>query len=291
MYYNAKICFGDKKRKGDLMKERRLELGGIAYSYLLNKKTGEKRVRQHCHEKYEIIYVPNGKGSCIIEGVSYEIHPETLLVLPPFTYHYIEILADSDFERYLLQFRKEDVSSEIMDIFSSFDVDNTDAGYFCAHNVNGEALKKAFSRFTEEPELPSYEKELYFRLVLSELLIYVLAQKQRGAYERNESELGARVIRYLGECITKNTSLEHLEKYFFVSKHHLCRAFKKHNGISIHGYITYKRLMYAKNLIDNGETAYVAADKVGYSDYSSFYRAYLKLVGKSPTSKKREVNL
>jgi AraC-like DNA-binding protein len=42
--------------------------------------------------------------------------------------------------------------------------------------------------------------------------------------------------------------------------------------------------MYARELIEGGETASGAAEKVGFGDYSAFYRAYVKIVGKSPTA-------
>jgi AraC-like DNA-binding protein len=78
-----------------------------------------------------------------------------------------------------------------------------------------------------------------------------------------------------------------LAKRFFVSKYYLCRAFKKHNGISVHGYVNQKRVMYAKQLIESGETASSAAYRVGFGDYSAFYRAYVKIVGRSPSSHDR----
>ena len=84
--------------------------------------------------------------------------------------------------------------------------------------------------------------------------------------------------------IEKDISLDMLAKRFFVSKYYLCRAFKKHNGISVHGYINQKRVMHAKELIESGETASGAAYRVGFGDYSAFYRAYVKIIGKSPTS-------
>jgi AraC-like DNA-binding protein len=42
--------------------------------------------------------------------------------------------------------------------------------------------------------------------------------------------------------------------------------------------------MYAKQLIESGETASGAAYKVGFGDYSAFYRAYVKILGAPPTS-------
>ena len=86
------------------------------------------------------------------------------------------------------------------------------------------------------------------------------------------------------ENLSRDVSLDTLARRFFVSKYYLCRAFKKHNGVSVHGYINHKRVMYAKQLIEQGETASGAAYKVGFGDYSAFYRAYVKIIGKAPTA-------
>ena len=96
-------------------------------------------------------------------------------------------------------------------------------------------------------------------------------------------------VKYLNEHIDRDVSLDKLAKKFYVSKYYLCRAFKKHNGISVHGYINQKRVMYAKQLIESGETASAAAYRVGFGDYSAFYRAYVKIVGRAPTSQQTEV--
>jgi AraC-like DNA-binding protein len=47
-------------------------------------------------------------------------------------------------------------------------------------------------------------------------------------------------------------------------------------------------VLYAKQLIESGETASSAAYKVGFGDYSSFYRAYVKVIGRSPTAEEVE---
>ena len=116
----------------------------------------------------------------------------------------------------------------------------------------------------------------------------LLSVATRESIPRDERELGARVIKYLNEHIYKVVSLDKIAKKFFVSKFYLCRAFKKHNGISVHGYINQKRVMYAKQLIESGESASAAAYRVGFGDYSAFYRAYVKLIGRAPTSQECE---
>ena len=77
-------------------------------------------------------------------------------------------------------------------------------------------------------------------------------------------------------------TLDDLARRFTVSKFYMCRSFKEHNGISIHGYLTRKRIMIAKSMIEGGTPAVVAAAEVGFGDYSAFFRAYRRIVGHSP---------
>ena len=119
--------------------------------------------------------------------------------------------------------------------------------------------------------------------LLSEILVLLSATEGDRISHTNE-ELGARVARYLNSNIEKSLSLDRLARRFFVSKYHLCRAFKSYSGTSVHAYVNHKKIMYAKSLIESGLTASGAAERVGFGDYSAFYRAYVKIVGKSPTA-------
>ena len=140
-----------------------------------------------------------------------------------------------------------------------------------------------FERFELCDSMPQRERRIYMKLLIGELVVLLSAAKaQKLSYD--DEDIGVKVRRYINDHISKDISLDTLSKCFFVSKYYLCRAFKKRNGVSIHGYITHKRVMYAKQLIDNGETASGAAYKVGFCDYSAFYRAYVKIIGKSPSA-------
>ena len=119
------------------------------------------------------------------------------------------------------------------------------------------------------------------RLLIAELVLLLSLADPKTSTKENEP-LGARVIKYLNENISSQISLDELAKIFYVSKYYLCRAFRAYNGISIVGYLNGKRAMMAKEMIENGETAANAAFRVGFGDYSSFYRAYRKALGHSP---------
>ena len=187
------------------------------------------------------------------------------------------------YERYVLHFSEEYLSSDARALFESILGGVEGSGRLYSALTLSAKVLPVLERFDTAQSLPENERLLYVKTLLAELMIF-LSVSSGEQIEINDGELGARVIRYLNENITRDLSLDRIARRFFVSKYYLCRAFKKHNGVSVHVYINHKRVMYAKQLIEQGETASGAAYKVGFGDYSAFYRAYVKVVGKSPTA-------
>jgi len=253
------------------------------YTYRLDKRPPDNLDNRHCHDKYEILYVTDGFGKIIVEGTVFEIKPGTLMVISPFEYHSMQIDMNNPYERYVLHFSEDDLVDDALVLLRNFMDKEQGGGKLYSAGVLSQSVLPLFERFDTAEHLPQNEKVLYVKMLLSELIVFLSAADGEHVL-RNEGELGARVIKYLNENISKDVSLDTLARRFFVSKYYLCRAFKKHNGISVHGYINQKRVMYAKQLIESGETASGAAYKVGFGDYSAFYRAYVKIVGKAPTA-------
>ena len=265
------------------MKRSSYTIGDFVYGYTLDKKPPEALDNRHCHDTYEILYVLDGVGRFIVEGTVYNITPGTLMVIRPFEYHLMEIDKNYPYERYVLNFSPASLVDDAYTLLKSFMNSETGSGKLYSAGDLPQSVLPLFERFEISDTLPQGERNLYIKMLLSELIVF-LSVSGGEQMVHNEGELGARVIRYLNENISRDVSLDTLAKRFFVSKYYLCRAFKKHNGISVHGYINQKRVMYAKQLIESGETASGAAYKVGFGDYSAFYRAYVKILGKAPTA-------
>lgn len=257
---------------------------GIEYKYSYDTCMPSDLDTAHCHDTYEILFVVSGMGKYVVEGTTFDIKPITLMVIRPFEYHHVLLDPSVPYERYVLSFSPSLLSQDTAARFADIMSKDPDVGgkYYSSCDVPPE-LFSIFDRFEFLNSLPDAEKNSYAAMLLSEIVLFLSASRgEQMVYK--EDELGAKVIRYLNENIYRNISLDTLARRFFVSKYHLCRAFKKHNGISVHGYINKKRVMYAKRLIESGETASGAAYRVGFGDYSSFYRAYVKVLGKAPTS-------
>lgn len=258
-------------------------IGDVYFTYSSSTTNSGNPIARHCHDAYEILYVIEGNGKYVIEGAEYPIRPRTILFAPPFSYHSLKIQSDALYERYVLQFFANDLTPASQELLFSLNKSLEGVGCYYAADALSPAIFSIFERFEYAECLPENERKEFRKLLTSEIVL-LLSVATKESIPRDEGELGARVIKYLNEHIDKDVSLDKLAKRFFVSKYYLCRAFKKHNGISVHGYINQKRVMYAKQLIESGETASSAAYRVGFGDYSAFYRAYVKLLGKSPTS-------
>ena len=240
---------------------------------------------QHCHDTYEVLYIISGKGEYLVEGSTFAILPGTLMLIRPLVYHSVRLDPSVQYERYVINFSTEGIMGEALDLLESMldeDPECTGGRYFVASCLPQAAIN-VFERLRELVPMQQGKRRLYAKTLIAELIVLLSLSNGEKMYH-NEIELGARVIRYLNENLDRDISLDKLAKMFFVSKYYLCRAFKKHNGISIHGYVNQKRVMYAKQFIESGETASAAAYRVGFGDYSSFYRAYVKVIGKAPTA-------
>ena len=234
------------------------------------------------HDTCEILLVVDGAGILATESGKFSLTPGTLALIPREVSHKVSVLDSQQFERYILRFDAQAPLVETQELSAKIFGDTCEA--LCAASFFS-SLTSTFMRLERAKKLPETERNTYERLLISELLVLISTMKYTKK-KPDESTLGISVANYINENIDAPLSLDRLASRFFVSKFYLCRAFKKKNGTSIHNYITKKRLSYAQALIDAGETASGAAYKVGFGDYSAFYRAYLKEYGTSPTEQK-----
>ena len=90
------------------------------------------------------------------------------------------------------------------------------------------------------------------------------------------------IFRYIREHLTEDLSLETFESQFYVSRHHLCREFKRLTGQTIHSYIVKMRLDLCKKHIEAGKPIKEVYLLGGFNGYNHFFRAFKKEFGMTP---------
>ena len=96
------------------------------------------------------------------------------------------------------------------------------------------------------------------------------------------SELVENVLTYISEHIHEALTLESIAQQFYISKYHLSHAFSREVGVSVYRYIMMRRLLMARQLLAAGEPAGQVCRNCGFSDYTSFYRAFKSEYGITP---------
>ncbi len=256
-----------------------VESDHISVSFSSFFESEEEFNRTLCSDKYQLLYITSGTGRYISEGVEFPLCSGSLFLSLPFEYRMVCVDKGIALSQYTVSFSENSLPESSRRLLARIlDGDN---GYY-PPGTQHSAIASCFDRFDVTSTLSEEERGAYLEAVLSELIVLLSATARLPASHINDS-ISIRVSRYINSNLNRDLSLDTLSKLFFVNKYYLCRRFKEQNGTSIHNYINQKRVLYAKQLIESGETASRAAYKVGFGDYSAFYRAYTKFCGASPT--------
>ena len=117
-----------------------------------------------------------------------------------------------------------------------------------------------------------------FLNVLSEFAI----AEDTNAYSVKPNGIVSSCIEYIENNLSGDLSIENISANINFSPSSVAHTFKKEIGISIHKYVTQKRLFYAQTLLNDRTPPTETYALCGYSNYSSFYKAYVKAFGKRP---------
>ena len=131
-------------------------------------------------------------------------------------------------------------------------------------------------RFGRDAQIPLCINDL---ILLLNRIVYT---QKHPKIQAEETPLFERLVEYIEEHLDEDLSLERLSDAFFVSKYHISHVFKDNLGISIHQYITKKRLALCREAMTSDAPVSDLYLGCGFGDYSSFYRAFKKEYGISP---------
>ena len=87
---------------------------------------------------------------------------------------------------------------------------------------------------------------------------------------------------YVEANLGSRITLEELARQLYVSESTVSQIFRRKMGVSVYRYVTQRRLIAAKTFIGQGLPLEEVAERVGFGDYSSFYRAFRQEYGISP---------
>ena len=234
----------------------------------------------HTHTYAEVYYFLSGRGTFHIEGTAYPLSQGDILLMRPAEAHCIEVDPQIPYERIVINF---DTS-----LFSAIDPEGALIRSFFSRKAGTMNLyhRKDFCDAQYDATLQGMLQSNGDRTVILAHLILLLQQISRIFSDRPMQEdsgtVEQAIIQYINKNLHKELNLQLLCEKFFISRAQLCRRFQKATGTSVAKYISVKRLLACRQLIQEGEKPSKVYAAYGYRDYSTFYRAYTRQFGQSP---------
>ena len=118
-----------------------------------------------------------------------------------------------------------------------------------------------------------------------QILVYIrraLDDRSATPLHVEQPELLDRVLAYVETHLARKITLADVAKHFWVSQSTISQIFRNKMGVSFYRCVTQRRLIAAKSLILQGLPLEQVNEKVGFTDYSTFYRAFKQEFGISP---------
>ena len=256
-----------------------------AYFHKINSHPLSEDFFPHIHDSIEIYMFIKGDVEYIVEGNRYELSPYDVLILNENELHNAHILGNSDYERAVINIKPSFFEKYGIDGYKNI-FTNRKHGTFNlikGYIAQTEGLYTTLMRMEQYINDSSPENDMIVRAAIIEFL-HILNRINSAYFNSHEKKslMISDILAYINKNISAPLSLEETANIFFISKHHLCRIFKQHTGLTFTKYVNAKRVVLVKTLCKNDMTISEAIEKAGFTNYSNFYRVYVSLTGHSP---------
>ncbi len=244
-------------------------------------------VQLHSHGFYELIYC---RTSC---GVEYLLGAERfrllrgdVVIVPPGVSHRPIFPKDMSeaYKRYVLW-----ISEEFMDLFFSLlpspEAALSSSGIIRTAGTQWATLRELFQKGVIEAEqkAPGWEASVCGNtMVLLSQLERAVGDRSAPFIQAEKPELLDILIAYIESHLDQKLTLSDVAERFYISESTISHLFRNKMGTSFHRLVIQRRLVAAKGLIVNGVALEEVAARIGFGDYSTFYRAFRSEYGITP---------
>lgn len=272
---------------------------GFRLHYTIGEFAG-KSTTQYLHYDVELslIYFIKGIGEIKIEGKKYDIQDGDLILLKPSELYRCIVKDGMPHERLVLYF-----NSNLLQNFGTLGEKFFEPFYNRKDGFDNKIPKELIEKENIDTgllELLGFVKNTneIDKLVSCCKTIEILS-KIRNIIMRNsttekttvvDNKIINSVISYINQNFQCEISLEEIAKVFYVDKFYISRLFKEHVGVTIWNYVIFRRLTAFNDLIRANTPIEEAYLRVGFQNYSNFFRLYKKHMNMTPSEYKKKVS-
>ena len=250
-----------------------------------------KSVGSHSHDYYEFYFFEEGAVAMEIDSTLYPLRQGDVIIVPPGVSHRAKLTdPDIPYRRFVFWLSRsycdflEAQSQDYVYLTKKSAKEKRYVYHFDLLTFN--SIRSELFSLLDELHSDRFGKQTQVGLDIRRLLLRLsrLAYEQEQNENRNESRTRYETISsYIDTHLDEPLTLDRIAGEFFLSKYYVAHLFRESTGLSVHQYITKKRLAASCGAIQSGAAVGEAYAACGFQDYSSFYRAFRKEYGLSPS--------
>ena len=234
----------------------------------------------HEHSFYEITFIVNGECEYEIENRRYAMKKGDALLIKPGEYHFKYKNVKTPISTYCLGFLPSAVENAGLAerIFEKCEFFSLDDGSPITEMLDAVKKKLKFSKSNAS----LFIKSVTEAIILMLLDLDLDEKKIPETKNRNVQKM----IDYIKENLPSIKRVEDISSALFFSDSYTRTLFKKEMNMGIMEYVRNKKVLLAHRKIRHGKKPSEVYAECGFSNYTSFYRAYNAYLGHSPKMQK-----
>lgn len=247
-------------------------------------------LESHVHDYYEFYFFLGGRVSMELGEEVFPLTPGDIIIVPPGQPHRAVIDDPSVTYQRIVFWISKGFCESLAAVSESYVylIRETLAGKGFIYHVDAvdfNALKAQVytllaeirtDRFGREARIPNLAAELILSL---NRMVY---EKTHAGIKNEARSLCEAIASHIDTHFDEDLTLDSLAARFYVSKFYIAHLFQDELGLSVHRYLTMRRLTVSRDALLSGSSVGEAYSLCGFKDYTSFYRAFLKEYGVSP---------
>lgn len=256
-----------------------------------------KSYYQHRHPGIELHYIINGQCNVNINKNAYSIEPESMLLIPPGTYHDVSPTQENT-ARLCLSFsikNKKDNSAHpnTATIYSTFN--RSSPVMVSLRNTQSQLILNSIVMLMNKSNTDAFKTEKLIANFINLLLELIPHFAHAAACDKNETEISVqedvsyKIDTFLGRNFMRNDAKSLMAEDLYISPRQLQRIIKKNYGMNYRQKLSETRIQIAMDLLYNSDKPiHEIAEILGYSCSANFSAFIKRATGKTPSQIRKE---